>query len=127
MIRDFYEKTDSDYNDAMQRLGSEAFLEKLIAKFMDDKNIVMLRQAIASGDAKAAFMAAHSLKGVALNLGFTRLAKSSSDLTELLRPNPDAALSNEGSALPANARLLFDAVEADYKEIVLAFPQLINH
>lgn len=40
---------------------------------------------MAQGNCEAAFRAAHTLKGVSANLGFTQLCASASQLTELLR------------------------------------------
>ena len=40
-------------------------------------------------DGESAVRAAHTLKGVCLNLGFTALGEVSSVLTEALRPNKD--------------------------------------
>ena len=44
-----------------------------------------LGEALAAQDVKAAFMAAHTLKGVCQNLGFDNLYAPSSELTEVLR------------------------------------------
>lgn len=59
------------------------------------------------GDYESAFRAAHTLKGVALNLGLGRLAKSSSELTEALR----AGRENEA------VQPLFLLLEHDYMEM----------
>ena len=34
-IKEFYENTHSDYDDAMERLGSEKLIAKYLLKFMD--------------------------------------------------------------------------------------------
>ena len=50
-----------------------------------DANFDKLREAVAAGDAKAAFEAAHALKGVAGNLALTPIYTPLSELTEQLR------------------------------------------
>ena len=50
-----------------------------------DANFGKLREAMAAGDAKAAFEAAHALKGAIGNLSLTPLYNPISELTERLR------------------------------------------
>ena len=63
-VKECYEQIGSDYAGVLKRLGSEALVKK---------------------DGETAFRAAHTLKGVCLNLGFDRLYESSAALTEHLR------------------------------------------
>lgn len=65
-----------------------------------------------------AFRAAHSLKGVCQNLGFQRLEKTVSAMTELLRKWNEAQIDEE------QAQLLFDQVSEDYKLVVETIGQL---
>ena len=61
----------------------------LAFQFLDGRQQGSLESAINSQDWEAAFRAAHTLKGVAQNLGFQRLYLSSTALTEALRgPRP---------------------------------------
>ena len=67
-------------------------VEKFARKFLDDPSYQTLVETMDKADYEEAFRAAHTLKGVCANLGFTQLFKVSSDLTEELRGgNPDAA------------------------------------
>ncbi len=52
-------------------------------KFLDDNSYANLKEAIAAGNVEEAFRAAHTLKGVCLNLGFDNLYKASSAITEI--------------------------------------------
>ena len=52
---------------------------------MNDNSYSNLEDALADGNVENAFRAAHTLKGVCLNLGFDNLYKVSSDITEILR------------------------------------------
>lgn len=72
-----------------------------------DTSYSNLCAALNEGDYESAFRAAHTLKGVALNLGLGRLAKSSSELTEALR----AGRENEA------VQPLFLLLEHDYMEM----------
>ena len=60
-------------------------MRKFLLKFLDDKSYADLERTLSEGDYKEAFRAAHTLKGVCLNLGFTELYKVSAELTEVLR------------------------------------------
>ena len=53
---------------------------------MEEKTFDNLKEAMEKRDAEEAFRAAHTLKGICLNLGFDNLFTVSSELTEKLRP-----------------------------------------
>ena len=84
-VQECYEQAGADYRDAMERLGSEALIGRFALKFLQDKSYAQLQEGMEQKDAEKAFRAAHTLKGVCLNLGFDNLYPSSKDLTELLR------------------------------------------
>lgn len=73
-------------DEALRRfMNNEALLTRFLGKFADDGNYKGLKEALERGDEKAAFEAAHTLKGVAGNLSLERLYKAASAQTELLR------------------------------------------
>lgn len=75
-----------DYADAMDRFGGNAALyERLAAKYLDDTRFVGLVAAMAAHDYDEAYRQAHSLKGLAGNLSFTRLYQAASFVCEALR------------------------------------------
>ena len=80
--------------DIQQGLGrcmnNEAFYLRLVNMGLDDANFGKLEEAVRNGDRKAAFEAAHALKGVMGNLALTPLYESVSEITELLRAEKDA-------------------------------------
>ena len=84
-LKEVYEKIGGDYDDVVRRLMGEKLVRKFLLKFLDDKSYADLERTLSEGDYKEAFRAAHTLKGVCLNLGFTELYKVSAELTELLR------------------------------------------
>ncbi len=83
--RECYEKMGANYENVLGRLGSEKMVNMFAKKFLKDGSYENLKKAIADKDAAEAFRAAHTLKGVCLNLGFDNLFTVSSDLTEKLR------------------------------------------
>ena len=66
-------------------MKNEAFYLRLVQMELNDPNFAGLDAALAAGDAKAAFEAAHALKGAVGNLALTPIFEPVSELTELLR------------------------------------------
>lgn len=69
-VRECYEELGSDFDKVLSRLVSEALVKKFALKFLDDPSFGQLETALADKDAETAFRAAHTLKGICLNLGF---------------------------------------------------------
>ncbi|MCD7855773.1 MAG: Hpt domain-containing protein [Clostridiales bacterium] len=84
-IKEFYNKLGSDFENVKARMMSERLIQKFSLKFLDDKSYPDLLSAYDEGRDDDAFRFAHTLKGVAQNLGFDRLYASSNKLTEALR------------------------------------------
>ena len=84
-LKECYDKMGADYEDVLSRLRSEVLVRKFALKFLDDDSYANLKAAMESGNAPEAFRGAHTLKGVAVNLGFTALYNVSNALTEKLR------------------------------------------
>ena len=79
-------KAGIDVNQGIRRLNENKELyESLLIKFLDDKQYPLLCQAIEAQDVKAAFAAAHALKGMAGNLSLVRLHERLIPLVEELR------------------------------------------
>lgn len=112
-VKEFYEKINGDYNDAMERFQMEALIAKIVVKFADDDSMPNLKKAVADGDIEASFRAAHTLKGVAGNLSFTALLNEAEKLTNQLRPCTE----------PANTELLA-AVYEQYDIVIEALKEL---
>lgn len=104
-----YNELGGNYKGVIERLLSDKLVQKFVLKFPDDGSFTTLSESLKNGDSETAFRAAHTLKGVCQNLGFDRLFKSSSEITEAFRDNrlEDAAT-------------LFPQVESDYKITVAA-------
>ena len=106
-IEQCYQEMGGNYAEVCGRLPSQRLVEKFVRKFLDDQSYAELTAAMAAGDHDVAFRAAHTLKGVAANLGFSRLTNSASQLTEALRP--------ESAVVCQLSPSLMDAVTQDYR------------
>ncbi len=71
-------------------MNNESFYLRLVGMALSDGSFDRLSEAVAAGDGKAAFEAAHSLKGVLGNLSLTPLFEPASAITELLRTDSAA-------------------------------------
>ncbi len=81
----FYEKTGGSYEEILGRLRSPAMILRFAKMYAADPSWKQLHDALDQGNHEDAFRAAHTLKGVSQNLGFTKLYEVSEKLTEELR------------------------------------------
>jgi chemotaxis protein histidine kinase CheA len=84
-IQDFYGLIEADYEGVKERLLKDERIEKYVLKFAATTDYDDLKKAIDREDYEEAFRAAHTIKGLCLNLGFTKLQQCSSELSEALR------------------------------------------
>ena len=84
-LEEFYNKIGGDYQGVINRLTNEDRIVRFIFKFKEKSIIEQLEYALKDENWTEAFRAAHNLKGVCQNLGFTELANSSSELCETMR------------------------------------------
>jgi HPt (histidine-containing phosphotransfer) domain-containing protein len=84
-LQECYAALEGDYSGVTGRLGGERIVNKFVIRFLDDKSFEQLKESISDGRTEEAFRAAHTLKGVCQNLGFSLLYGSSSAVTEALR------------------------------------------
>ncbi len=111
-IRECYTALGGDYDGVIGRLRSEKLVQKFVLKFPADGSYELLLRSLGEGNVQEAFRAAHTIKGMCQNLGFTTLGNSSSALTECLR---------DGSADGADAYL--PALKEDYARTVAAIAE----
>ena len=117
-LKECYTTMGSDYEDVLGRLRSERLVQKFVLKFLDDGCFASLLSALETGNQDEAFRAAHTIKGMCQNLSFTKLAASSSNITEALRAGDMAA-----------AKDMLDSVRVDYEltaEAIRAFQAGLN-
>ena len=98
---------------ALERmLGSEALLERMLAKFLEDRNLPVLRAALEGADPAGAVTAAHTLKGVCGNLSMGALYGLFTRQVEALR---------QGDL--AGARALMEEIEPAYGAVTAAIAE----
>ena len=108
-IQECYKALGGDYDEVIGRLRSERLVQKFVLKFPADGSYELLLRSLEEGNAPEAFRAAHTIKGMCQNLGFTTLGASSSALTEKLRGGKRAGY-----------EALLSAVKEDYARTVAA-------
>lgn len=111
-VEEFYAVIGGNYAEALGRLMKDSLIEKFVLKFTDDPSFATLKSAVDAGAWDEAFPAAHTLKGVSLNLAFTPLGQAASELTDMLRPQN--AESRDESVIKAK----FAEVEKIYRELI---------
>lgn len=112
-IKDFYAVIEGDYDGIFSRFPSESFAYKFIVKFSDDDTFHVLCDTLVNEDYENAFRAAHTLKGLCLNLGFSVLGASAGEMANALH-----------SGDYEHAKRLIDRVTVDYNKIVTAIDGL---
>ncbi len=112
--KEFYETIGQNYEEVLERLaGSEALVLKFLKKFSTDKTYAALEEAMAAGEAELIFRQAHTLKGVAANLGLKPLFEDTCVLVEITR--------NGGTE---GIREAFETIKADYEEMIRLIDQV---
>lgn len=84
-IQECYRQMGANYEDVLKRLYNEGMICRFTLMFLNDDSYPKLEQSLKEGNAQEAFRAAHTLKGVCQNLGFTNLYQPAYELTEVLR------------------------------------------
>lgn len=107
-VRECYDELGADFEGVVSRLVTEERVKKFVTKLPKDDSFERLSTAMAEKNAEQAFMGAHTMKGIAMNLGLTGLAETASALTEELR---------QGSITP-EAGGLFTELEKRYRDTV---------
>lgn len=85
-LQDFYKEIQGDYSDILSRLLKDDRIKKFVLKIPEKTEFNDLEKEIIAKNYENAFLIAHTLKGISLNLSFNKFTKEISELTELLRP-----------------------------------------
>ena len=112
-LQEFYAQIGGSYADTVRRLCSESFVLRFVKKYPANPSFDELCEAVDRSDWERAFRAAHTLNGLALNLGFNQLNKSASALTEHLR-----------GGKPLTDESLYNAVERDHMLVINSIDEL---
>lgn len=112
-INECYQAMGADYEEVFGRLRNERLITKFVLKFPGDPSFSQLQSTLEEKNVEEAFRAAHTLKGVAQNLGFTPLYEATATLPEVLR----------AGNLPEDDNMM-NAVAKEYERTVAAIEQL---
>ena len=115
-VVEFYQAIRGDYDGVMSRLMKQERILKYVGKFFGGTGLAELDKALAEQRWPDAFREAHSMKGMALNLGFSVLAASSSELCEALRSGEPVG----------DIPTMRDAVARDYAATEAAAKELLG-
>ena len=119
-VQELYEKIGGSYETVKSQMLKDDLIHRFVLKFLNDKSYSYLADAVNSQNYEEAFKAAHTLKGVTLNLSFKKLSNSVCGLTEFLRNK-----NNEQVDKPACDELM-KLVTIDYNEVVNAINAYAN-
>ena len=105
-ICEFYTVIGGNYDEVLDRLQHEELVRRFVKRFLTDRTHENLVAARNNNDVASAFRAAHTLKGVALNLGLSSLANACSAMTEAIRGRSEMCSPE-----------LYEAVKAEYARV----------
>lgn len=90
-LSDFYLSCAGSLEQTLSRLGSERLIRKYLLRLPEDGSCRELLSAYENMDTEAVFRAAHTMKGIASNLGLPELYRASDALAQALRAARDPA------------------------------------
>ncbi len=113
-LREFADETGMDLEGTMARFANmESLVKKFLKKFPADPSFAELSKAMEEGDAAGVERSAHTLKGVAGNLGFQELFDVNQQIVDAVRSGHSESLS-----------LYFEKDRELYEKIILALKKL---
>ena len=114
-VKECYDAMGGNYDEVLSRLRDDTRIAKFLGKILADPSYELLVTSIANNNAEDAFRAAHTIKGICLNLAVTKLYGSSNALTEALRGK---------SEITDEAHKLREAVTNDYNATIASIKRL---
>lgn len=115
-LQDCYNALGGDYEEVSARLHSDRLVRKFMLKYLDDKSFELLCTSMEEKNYEEAFRAAHTIKGVCQNLGFTKLLDSSSKLCEALRHGYTPEAEPLAKQVEEDQKVVIAAIEAFREE-----------
>ena len=114
-LKEFYAQIGGSFDAVLSRLCSESFVRKFVLRYKTDPTFEQLKAAVAVKDWESAFRAAHTLKGVTLNLGLSSWADKTAKLVETLRSVQDTN----------DIHLAFTDFDSAYRDMDTVFSELL--
>lgn len=118
-VQELYDAVGGNYKEAEERLMSEKFISKYIVKYLDDKSYdTLMSEWKGAQNEEQLFRAAHTLKGVCLNLALTNLSRYAEPITENYRPTGPTKIDNIGE--------LFDKLAEEQEKTIELITEFKN-
>lgn len=83
--REVYLELGEDYNEVLGRLVTDERITKYLKRFAEGGSIADIHGLLADENYEEAFRLVHTAKGMAMNMGLSKLTSVTSDLCEELR------------------------------------------
>ena len=117
MLKSFYLAIGGNFDEVQSRFPSDQMILRFLSRFREDTTYVSLLQAMEDQRYEDAFREVHTLKGIALNLGFSCLGKSCHALTEALRPGNPVCSGDLLADLLGNVRQDYETITASFASL----------
>ncbi|MBE5936236.1 MAG: Hpt domain-containing protein [Lachnospiraceae bacterium] len=114
ILKEFYNQVQGDYEGTISRLCKEDLVKRFVLKFTNDKSFEELLDTFEKKNYEDAFRAVHTLKGLAVNLGFTKLYEECSVLTESLRNVTSSDVDNK----MADIKKMIEDIREEYNKTI---------
>lgn len=98
-VKELYDSIGGNYNTALQTMMSDAFIMRMLNKFVDNNSYNDTIISYEKKDFRGVFTASHSLKGVSGNLSLTPLYEKASAICEATRTLPEGESVNLDSEI----------------------------
>ncbi len=114
-FKEIFEAYGGNYDNTLGRfLGNESMYLRLLKMFFQDENMCLLGTAIENQEWRAAFEAAHTLKGVTGNMGLDPLYDAVCNIVEPLRLD-------DGDT---DYTALYQIIQQEYEKVTQLYQQL---
>ncbi len=117
-VKKCYEQLEGDYKGILFRLSNDEAIIRFLKKFLKDETFSNLKKELYLNNREKSFLYVHALKGICSNMGFLKLLKKCSDLTENIR--------SESSEITVTTKELFDIVEQEYNHTILTIKETVE-
>lgn len=94
-IRELYDRMGGSYEHACKVMKMDKLIDRYVRRFKDSQVGEKLAAAGKTMDGTALFEAAHSMKGVCLNLGLDELGRRAEEITEEFRLGRERRMTDE--------------------------------
>lgn len=110
-IKDVYTELGEDTERVLARFGGNAsLLERFVRKFIEDTTYGNLMKSLKDEDYPEIERGAHTLKGVAANLGFDKLSEAAAAVVRAVREDKTDKVSELSKAMSAEYEKVMECI-----------------